>query len=85
MTVRTAPVSIDNNEHLSPLDLINDFHVRPGFFNFFGATVIPGGINFTIQSHHATSCELLFFTEQLRSLLYLFHFLIITGLVLSIL
>ena len=30
-------------------------------FSLFGATVIPGGVNFTIQSHGATSCELLLF------------------------
>ena len=49
---------------LIPLDTICGFQVRPGFFLDFGATVIPGGVNFTIQSHKATSCELLLFHRE---------------------
>ena len=49
---------------LKPLDTICGFRVRPGFFLDFGATVIPGGVNFTIQSHKATSCELLLFHRE---------------------
>jgi isoamylase len=49
---------------LKPLDTICGFQVRPGFFLDFGATVIPGGVNFTIQSHKATSCELLLFHRE---------------------
>ena len=43
---------------------INGFQVRPGFFRDFGATIIPGGVNFTIQSHGAVSCELLLFHRE---------------------
>ena len=49
---------------LKPLDTICGFQVRPGFFLDLGATVIPGGVNFTIQSHKATSCELLLFHRE---------------------
>lgn len=49
---------------LKPLDTICGFQVRPGFFLDFGTTVIPGGVNFTIQSHKATSCELLLFHRE---------------------
>ena len=49
---------------LKPLDTICGFQVRPGFFLDFGATVIPGGVNFTIQSHKAASCELLLFHRE---------------------
>ena len=49
---------------LKPLDTICGFQVRPGFFLDFGATVIPGGVNFTIQSHKATSCGLLLFHRE---------------------
>ena len=49
---------------LKPLDTICGFQVRPGFFLDFGATVIPSGVNFTIQSHKATSCELLLFHRE---------------------
>lgn len=47
--------------HLRPLDMIAGFQVRPGFFRSPGTTVIPGGVNFTVQSHGATSCELLLY------------------------
>lgn len=49
---------------LYPLDEIDGFPVRPGLFTTFGATLIPGGVNFTIQSHGATSCELLLFHRR---------------------
>ena len=47
--------------HLAPLDNIAGFDVRPGFYEINGATAIPGGVNFTIHSNQATSCELLLF------------------------
>ena len=52
--------------HLVPLDRIAGFDVRPGFYESNGATAIPGGVNFTVHSHGATSIELLLFhrTEQ---------------------
>ena len=52
--------------HLIPFDKIAGFDVRPGFYDINGATAIPGGVNFTIHSRQATSCELLLFhrTEQ---------------------
>ena len=50
--------------HLPPLDEINGFQVRPGFFQFPGTTLLPGGVSFTVQSHGATSCELLLFHRE---------------------
>ena len=52
--------------HLRPFDKIAGFDVRPGFYEINGATAIPGGVNFTIHSNQATSCELLLFhrTEE---------------------
>lgn len=47
--------------HLMPMDVIAGFEVRPGFYEINGATAIPCGVNFTIHSHGATSCELLLF------------------------
>lgn len=61
MTVHATDLSLVPTDQLKPLDTIEGFQVRPGFFNNFGATIIPGGVNFTIQSHGATSCELLLF------------------------
>lgn len=50
--------------HLEPLDRIAGYHVRPGFYEINGATAIPGGVNFTVHSNHATSCELLLFHRE---------------------
>ena len=47
-----------------PLDEINGFKVRPGLFEMNGATAIPCGVNFTIHSYGATSCELLLFRRM---------------------
>ena len=52
---------INQNIHLIPLDNIAGFDVRPGFYEINGATAIPGGVNFTIHSNQATSCELLLY------------------------
>ena len=51
----------NRNIHLLPFDTIAGFDVRPGFYEINGATAIPGGVNFTIHSNQATSCELLLF------------------------
>lgn len=61
MSLHTSDLVLVPGQQLPPLETISGFQVRPGFFRFFGATVIPGGVNFTIQSHGATSCELLLF------------------------
>lgn len=47
-----------------PLDTINGHDVRPGMYEINGATAIPGGVNFTIHSHNATSCEILLFHRK---------------------
>lgn len=54
----------NQNIHLIALDEIAGFEVRPGFYEINGATAIPGGVNFTIHSHGATSCELLLFHRE---------------------
>lgn len=50
--------------HLVPLDEINGYEVRPGFYEIYGATAIPGGVSFTVHSSNATSCELLLFNPK---------------------
>ncbi|MCR4749489.1 MAG: glycogen debranching protein GlgX [Lachnospiraceae bacterium] len=54
----------DQHINLVPMDRISGFDVRPGFYEINGATPIPGGVNFTIQSNGATSCELLLFHRR---------------------
>ena len=51
-------------EKLQPLDIINGFQVRPGFYNKDGATPASNGVSFTIHSFGATSCTLLLFKPQ---------------------
>lgn len=53
-----APIS---SIHMIPMDVINGFEVRPGMYEINGATAIPCGVNFTVHSFGATSCELLLF------------------------
>ena len=53
MIMHAADKVIVPAQQLQPLDTIDGFPVRPGFFRDFGAIVIPGGVNFTVQSHGA--------------------------------
>ena len=47
--------------HMVPMDVISGFEVRPGMYELNGAMAIPVGVNFTVHSYGATSCELLLF------------------------
>lgn len=49
---------------LQPLDIIDGFKVRPGFYNRNGAAAAPNGVSFTIHSSGATSCTLLLFQPR---------------------
>ena len=59
-------LSLPRTIHLVPMDFVDGFAIRPGFYETNGATAIPGGVNFTVYSKGATSIELLLFrrTEQ---------------------
>lgn len=52
------------NTGLLPLDVIEGFKIRPGFFRMYGACVASNGVSFTINSHGATRCTLLLFKPQ---------------------
>ena len=56
-----APSALPFSIHLVPLDFVDGFEIRPGFYETNGATAIPGGVNFTVYSHSATAIELLLF------------------------
>lgn len=47
--------------HMVPMEEVCGFEVRSGIYEINGATAIPCGVNFTVHSLHATSCELLLF------------------------
>jgi len=57
----TTIFSTAKKENLVPLDTINGYRVRPGFFGTYGAIVLDNAVNFTISSVGATYCELLLF------------------------
>ena len=52
------------NTGLLPLDVVEGFKIRPGFFRMYGACVASNGVSFTISSHGATRCTLLLFKPQ---------------------
>jgi glycogen operon protein len=46
-----------------PTRVISGLNVRAGRVNPFGATLVPGGVNFSIFSRNATSCTLVLFQK----------------------
>ena len=53
--------SMIHSDHMVPLDTLEGFRIRPGFFYINGATALSDGVCFTIHSQGATSCELLLY------------------------
>lgn len=53
--------SLIHSDHMVPLDTLEGFRIRPGFFDINGATALSDGVCFTIHSQGATSCELLLY------------------------
>lgn len=53
--------SMIHSDHMVPLDTLEGFQIRPGFFDINGATALSDGVCFTIHSQGATSCELLLY------------------------
>ena len=54
----------EENKKMGPLDWINGFGVRPGYYMVDGATAIPGGVCFTVHSKSAYNCELLLYHRK---------------------
>lgn len=48
-------------KYYAPTDEINGFKIRPGNYLSNGASVVDGGVNFTVHSYGATSCSLCLF------------------------
>lgn len=46
---------------MMPMDTCQGFHIRPGFFLLPGTTLFPGGVNFSLYSKEAASCELVLY------------------------
>lgn len=64
ISTKITELNLPRTIHLVPMDRISGFDVRPGFYETNGATAIPGGVNFTVYSHNATSIELLLFRRE---------------------
>ena len=66
MNSKPTESKVVNNilKYLAPVDEINGFYTRPGFYLQNGATAIPGGVNFTVHSHGATAIELVLFRRN---------------------
>ena len=52
---------VAEEKHLIPLDKVNGYDVRPGFYGINGATALREGVNFTVCSLEATAVELLLY------------------------
>ena len=48
-------------KHIIPLDKVNGYEVRPGFYGINGATALREGVNFTVSSLEAAGVELLLY------------------------
>ena len=64
ITDMRAAISNLSEIHMEPYDVIEGFGIRPGMYELNGATAIPTGVNFTISSNQAYSCELLLFKRE---------------------
>ncbi len=49
---------------MNPTHTFGEYKLRHGTPLPFGATIVPGGINFSVFSRHATSCELALFKKH---------------------
>src|SRR4051794_12561179 len=56
-------LEVDHNITLRPTQTYQGFNICPGNPLPFGASLVPGGINFSIYSYHATSCTLVLFEK----------------------
>jgi len=55
--------SIEKRIDFYPTHRHGEYRLRPGKPAPFGATLVPGGVNFSVFSSHATSCILVLFDK----------------------
>ena len=65
-------IAAAEHKHLIPLDRINGYDVRPGFYGINGATALREGVNFTVCSVEATNVELLLYHRGEKEPFFLF-------------
>lgn len=54
-------------KHLIPLDKVNGYEVRPGFYGINGATALREGVNFTVSSLERRAWSFFCTTEGKKS------------------
>ena len=59
-----AGIEIESGDNIKPIDEVNGFKIRPGFYEINGASALPNGVNFTLITYSGTSCELLLFHRK---------------------
>lgn len=47
-----------------PTHKYEEFDLRPGRTIPFGASIVPGGVNFSVYSRHATTCKLVLYNKR---------------------
>ncbi len=57
--IETTSLRVD----IHPTHTHGDYQLRPGKPLPFGAMLVPGGVNFSIFSRHATACTLVLFEK----------------------
>ena len=60
-SVQIHPYQDEIGNGLMPLDYIDGFYVRPGFYRMSGSFQSHNAVSFTVHSHGATSCTLLLY------------------------
>ena len=72
-------IAAAEHKHLIPLDRINGYDVRPGFYGINGATALREGVNFTVCSVEASVVVLLLYQrgklEPYAVLTFPYHYL----------
>ncbi|MBD3174927.1 MAG: glycogen debranching protein GlgX [Armatimonadia bacterium] len=61
-----APAGVEQRIDVYPTHRHGDFRLRPGRPFPFGATLVPGGVNFSVYSSSAQSCTLVLFRKGER-------------------
>lgn len=52
---------LEHGKNMIPIHEVGGYYIRPGFYLENGATVIPGGVSFTVHTQRGTSVSLLFY------------------------
>ena len=46
-----AGIELESGDNIKPIDEVNGFKIRPGFYEINGASALPEGVNFTLVTY----------------------------------